>query len=143
MTPVTDTYIQIGHVHRAMRRWRATSSLRPRRSVISAIGTIAAARDDVRDQDGEVEQPDGALARERPRPDVGVVDDVRDEEERRRDERRHHAGAMRGDALAPDEDVTRGEQTTGDAVERGIQRRQIADGHQTWLASISTQSTGR
>ena len=50
---------------------------------------------------------------------------------------------MGGNALSTDEDVTRGEQTTGEAIERGVQRRQIADGHQLWFASISTQSTGR
>src|SRR5580698_2834051 len=43
-TPVTLTYIQIGNVHRAMARCRATSIRKPRRSVMIASTGVTTAR---------------------------------------------------------------------------------------------------
>ena len=43
ITPVTETYSQIGSVHRASRTWRSNCERRPRAVVSNASGRMAAA----------------------------------------------------------------------------------------------------
>ena len=75
------------------------------------------------DQDREVDDPNGTLARERPRPGVGVIDDVREEKEARRGKRRNHRGAVAFDLPAQDEVVAGEQEQPGDAVQCRVQGR--------------------
>ena len=103
MTPVTDTYIQMGRVHRAIARCRSSRLFRAARKCNQDEGTMAAARNVCVRQDREVEVADRALALERLRADLRVIGQVGDEENDRRAEGRDHHGAMLHDAAAADQ----------------------------------------
>ena len=83
-------------------RYRALS---PRDSVTIASGGTAAASDDVRDQNREVDRPHEALAREAHRADLRVIHDIADQKERRGDEGRDHHRAVLRDPPRADQHV--------------------------------------
>ena len=125
MTPVTETYSQIGNVHRAIATWRSNRLLRPRDSVMIASGRTAAARTTCVMRMTEVDDADRTPAVERPRADVRVVDDVRGEEERRHRARADHHRAVLPDAAAANQRVADDEQHAGRGVERRVQGGEI------------------
>src|ERR1035441_7057522 len=60
---------------------------------------------------------------------IAVVTDVTSQKENRGDERRNHAVAMRDFVSALDENKTGGQAQRTQAVERGVDGRQIVDAH--------------
>ena len=113
----------------AIRRCRASSRSRPRDSVTSASGTTAAARMTCVIRMVKYTIRIGALSLERPRPDVGVVDHVRDQEQRRHRERADHRRAMPGNLASPDEVVARQQEQSGDAIERRVEGGEVGQSH--------------
>ena len=73
--------------------------------------------------------PDEALPREPHRPDLRVVDDVRDQEQRGGDERGEHEAAVQVDLPRADQQEPDQQEDAGDAVERRVDRRQIVNRH--------------
>ena len=116
-----------------MRRCRATSMRKPRRTSDERHRDDDRGEDDVRDEDGEVERADWPVAWERLRADMRVIDDVGDQEQRRHHERRDHARAVRLMRFPLDESAPGGEQAAGGGVQRRVERRQVLDRHARWM----------
>ena len=121
-----------------MRRCRASSRLRPRNERDQRQGHDRGRKDDVRDQNREVHDPDRPFSLKRPRAHVGVIDQVRDQEQRGHRERADHRRAVPGDLAPPDEVVAREQKQPCDAVERGVERGKVGQGgHGSTLARVA------
>src|SRR5262245_44396905 len=84
---------------------------------------------DVRQQNREVDRPDQALALERHRPDLRVIDDVANQKQRRRGECHEHHLAVLLDSPLFDQHVGDDEEYRRNRVERRVHRRQIVYAH--------------
>src|SRR5436309_2877316 len=93
----------------------------------------------VRDEDREIDGPHYSLPREAYRSDLGVIDDVADEEERGGRERRKHARTMLGDAPRADQGVSRGEKYRRERVEARVDGGEVVDSHGWQRTTLSWQ----
>src|SRR5437667_10670590 len=93
----------------------------------------------VRDEDREIDGSHYSLPREAYRSDLGVIDDVADEEERGGRERRKHARTMLGDAPRADQGVSRGEKYRRERVEARVDGGEVVDSHGWQRTTLSWQ----
>jgi hypothetical protein len=96
----------------------------------------------VRDQDGEVERSHEALARERHRADLRVVNEVADQEERRHGERRDHELPVQIDTAETHQCVAAEQKDPGHRVQARVDGGKIVDGnHQALSLEADLSST--
>ena len=87
-------------------------------------GRTTTERNDMADEDGQVDGADGAVARENHIPVERMVGDVADEKQRREGEGGHHRGAMAADLAMANEVKTGQQRDDAKAVQDSIQRGQ-------------------
>ena len=93
MTPVTETYSQMGSVQRAMRRCGSKRPRNPRESVISASGHDDDGQNGVRAEKREIDGANPALAQEVHDAGLGVIGEIGDQEDNRAGECGQHTSA--------------------------------------------------
>jgi len=72
----------------------------------------------------------GRILKDRPAC-FGVINEITDQEQCGRDYGREHALLVRGNIFAPDENKAGGEKNCAQAIEAGVDRRQVMKGHRS------------